>query len=185
MNLISYDDYELKVSDEALLVKPIRTLFEKDKSKNKTLFFSEMSYIFFMCDPRSNYNYITDLKEREKVIIEQEGLGSKFKPTRELLDAMEWYRKLTVTTSALLLEDTRVAIDKVREFLRNIDFTITDKNEKPIYTINAVTTAIRQIPQLSKDILDAERSLTKELNEITRAKGGDDSKHIFEDGFEE
>ena len=185
MNLIKYDNYQLTVSNEALLVRPVRVLFNKDKSANKERFFREMSYMFFMCDPRSNYNYITDMDERARVIIEQEGLGKTFRPSQDLLEAMEWYRKLTVTTSSLLLEDTRIAIDKVRDFLRTIDFSLTDKNKKPIYTINSVTTAIKQIPQLSKDIMDAEHAISKELDEITRAKGGDETKTIFEDGFDE
>ena len=165
MNLIKYENYQLTIADEALLVKPFRVLFNRDKSSKKERFMSEMSYVFFMCDPRSNYNYITDLGERAATIIEQEGLSK--------------------TTSAGLLEDTRVAVDKIRDFLRNIDFSLTDKNEKPIYTINSVTTAVRQIPQLSKDIMEAEHAIAKELDEITRAKGGNESKNVYEDGFED
>ena len=185
MNLIKYDNYEITISDEALLVKPFRDLFNADKSKGKNRFLSEMSYIFFMCDPRSNYNYLTDLNERKKAVIEQEGLGESFEPSSLLIEAMELYKKLTVTTSALLLEDTRVAIDRVREFLRNVDLSLTDDKGKPVYTINSVTMAIKQIPQLSKDIMDAEHAVSKELDEITRAKGGDSSKNVYEDGFEE
>lgn len=185
MDLIKYENYQLTIADEALLVKPFRVLFNRDKSSKKERFMSEMSYVFFMCDPRSNYNYITDLGERAATIIEQEGLSKTFKPSKELEEAMEWYRKLTKTTSAGLLEDTRVAVDKIRDFLRNIDFSLTDKNKKPIYTINSVTTAVRQIPQLSKDIMEAEHAIAKELDEITRAKGGNESKNVYEDGFED
>ena len=35
MKLIEFDNFELKVADEAFLIRPIRELFEKDKSKKK------------------------------------------------------------------------------------------------------------------------------------------------------
>ena len=51
MKLLSIENYQLKVADEALLVKPIRDLFNADKSKNKENFYSQCSIIFFMADP--------------------------------------------------------------------------------------------------------------------------------------
>ena len=32
MKLIEFDNYEIKVADEALLIKPIRKLFNQDKT---------------------------------------------------------------------------------------------------------------------------------------------------------
>ena len=60
MKLIEYSNYQIKVADEAFLVKPIRTLFNKDKSKTKDNFWSQMSYMYFLVDPRSSYMYIVD-----------------------------------------------------------------------------------------------------------------------------
>ena len=74
MKLIEYSNYQIKVADEAFLVKPIRTLFNKDKSKTKDNFWSQMSYMYFLVDPRSSYMYIVDEEERAKEIIKQEGL---------------------------------------------------------------------------------------------------------------
>ena len=69
MKLIEYKDYKIVVSDEALLVKPIRDLFNKDTSENKEKFMQQMSYMYFMIDPRSTYNYIIDDNERSEQII--------------------------------------------------------------------------------------------------------------------
>ena len=118
MKLIEFDNYEIKVADEALLIKPIRKLFNQDKTSTKEKFFQQMSYMYFMINPASTYMYIIDSKERAKEIIKQEGLPEDFKPSEELLEAMKIYRKTTQTSSSLLLEDTRVVIDKLRKFLR-------------------------------------------------------------------
>ena len=99
------------------------------------------------------------------------------------LECIELYKKITSTTSSLLLQDTKVAIEKVRQFLRNVDLTETDDRGKPLYTINAVTTAIKQIPQLAKDVTEAEKMVAKEIEEQGRARGGNENKKLFEDGI--
>lgn len=180
MKLIEYDNFQIKIADEAYLVRPIRKLFVQDRTKNKDRFWQQMSYLYFMTDPASSYNYITDLKERSRAIIEQEGLPDDFTPSKELKEAMEIYKKTTLTSSVLLLEDTRIAIDKLREFLRNIDLNAMDDKGKPIYPINMVTSAIKQIPELSKALSEAEKAVQKELMENGRARGGN-SKTLMDD----
>ena len=182
MKLLEFKDYRLNVSDEAFLVKPIRKIFNSDRSVNKENFFKQMSYLYFMMDPRSDYSYIIDEDERALAIIEQEGLEPKFKPSKELQEAMEIYKKLTTTTSTMLLQDTRIAVDKVRQFLRDVDLNAVDqKTGRPIYTVSSVTTAIKQIPQLAKDLMETEKLVAKEIEEQGRARGGNEKKKLFED----
>lgn len=183
MHLIEYDNYEIKISPEALLVKPIREIWEKDKTKNKESFLSQMSFMFFMIDPRSTYSYITDLAERADEIIMQEGLPKDFKPTEDLKKAMEIYEKHTITSSYALLEAAKIAVDKVGKFLKEVDLNTLDDKGKPVYTINSITSAIKQIPQLAKDLVEAEKVVAKEIEEKGRARGGN-NKTIFDDGFD-
>lgn len=182
MKLVEYKDYKIVISDEAFLVRPIRELHEADTSAGKEYFLEQMSYLYFMVDPRSTYSYITDLNERSQVIIAQEGLAPTFSPSPQLLEAMEWYKKHTITTSTLLLEDTRLAIDKLRKFLRDIDLSALDDKGKPIYQPSTIATTIKQIPQLAKDLMETEKIVEKEIQEQGRARGGN-QKHLFEDGI--
>lgn len=183
MHLIEYDNYEIKISPEALLVKPIREIWEKDKTKNKESFLSQMSFMFFMIDPRSTYSYITDLAERADEIIMQEGLPRDFQPSEDLKKAMEVYEKHTITSSYALLEAAKIAVDKVGKFLKEVDLNTLDDKGKPVYTINSITSAIKQIPQLAKDLVEAEKVVAKEIEEKGRARGGN-NKTIFDDGFD-
>lgn len=183
MHIIEYNNYTIEPTQEAFLIKPIRDLFNKDKSKTKEKFLQQMSVLYFYADPRSTYNYIVDDEERLKAIIEQEGLPKDFKITEDLDKALQEYKKHTITTSYLLLQDTKIAVDKVRQFLREVDLTAVDDKGKPLYTINSITQAIKQIPQLSKDLLEAEKIVSKEIEEQGRARGGNDNKSLFDDGF--
>lgn len=183
MHLIEYENYEIKISPEALLIKPIREIWQADKTPSKEQFLQQMSFMFFMIDPRSTYSYITDLKERADEIIQQEGLPKDFVPSKKLQEAMNVYEKHTITSSYALLEAAKIAVDKVGKFLKDVDLNTLDDKGKPVYTINSITSAIKQIPQLAKDLVEAEKVVAKEIEEKGRARGGN-NKTIFDDGFD-
>ena len=180
MNIIEYNNFEIQLTQEAYLIKPIRKLFNADKSKNKDKFLQQMSVLYFYADPRSSYSYILDDEERLKAIIEQEGLPNNFTIDGELQEAIECYKKHCVTSSSLLLQSTKIAIEKVRKFLQDVDLTQTDDKGKPIYTISSITTAIKQIPQLARDVLTAEKAVAREIEENTMARGGNDSLSLMD-----
>lgn len=180
MNLLEYKDFQVNVSPEALLVGPIRKLYNKDRTVNKDKFMQQLSVIFFMSDPRSNYNYIIDKNDRLKAIVEQEGLPANYTISPEVQEAIDIYTKLCQTTSTLLLEDTRAAVDKVRKFLRDVDLELLDDKGKPVYTINSITTALKQIPQLAKDLQETEKLVTKEIEEAGRMRGGSTKKSLMD-----
>lgn len=171
MKLIEFDGVEFKVADEAFLVRQIRQLFEADKSKKKESFWQQISYLWFMCDPRSTYMYLTDENQRAKEIKAQEGLGENWEPSELLKEAMDVYRKQTITTSSLLLEGMRKGIENVRKFLSEIDLFATDKNDKPIYQVSTMTSALKQVPELAKALVEAEKSLAKDFASDDKARG--------------
>lgn len=183
MHVLEFKNFEVVPTEECFLIKPIRQLYYKDKSKTKDTFLTQLSVIYFLADPRSTYSYIIDPAERLKMIIEQEGLPSNFKIDATLQNAIDCYQTHTKTASSLLLESTKIAVEKVREFLKNVDLNEMDDKGKPKYTINSITTAIKQIPQLAKDLAEAEKAITKEIEEVGRARGGNESKKAFEDGI--
>ena len=116
-----------------------------------------------MCDPRSSYQYLTDPIERSVEIKKQEGLGDDWEPSDLLKEAMDVYRKQTITTSAILLEGMRKGIDKLSSFLSTTAFT--DKS------VASMTSALRQIPELAKALSDAEKSLAKDFETDDKARG--------------
>lgn len=183
MHIINFDNFEITLTEEAFYIKPIRELFNADRTKGKEKFLQQMSIIYFLVDPRSSYSYIIDDEERFNEIKIQEGLPKDFKIDKKLQEAIDTYKKHIITTSYLLLQDTKIAVERVRQFLRNIDLNAVDDKGKPMYTINSVTAAIKQIPQLAKDLADAEKMITKEIEEQGRARGGNERKKLFEDGI--
>lgn len=169
MKLITYEDFRIKVADEALLVKPIRRLFNMDRSKGKERFFEQMAVLFFAYDPRSNYSYIADGEERLKEVLVQEGIRD-FRPTAEFKEAVEAYKKLSVTASGLLLEDAKATVGKVRQVLRDVNFDGLEEDKK-VNAVKTVASVVAMIPKLVRDLSEAEKAVQKDMEEAGKARG--------------
>ena len=169
MRLIKIVNYELKIADEALLVRPIRKLWNMDRSKGKETFYKQMSILYFVYDPSSNYAYISNEKDRLKEVLEQENI-TDFHNTAEFKEAVEAYKKLVRTPSSELLNDVRLTVDKMRQALTSIDFDDLEEKDK-VSAINTVAAVISKIPKLVKDLSEAEKAVTKELEEQGNARG--------------
>lgn len=179
IKLFTYEGYQVKVEPEALMLKAFKKIWTRDRAKDKHNAMQELAYIYFMEDPRSDYQYLVDKDIRSAEVIKGLGIYDGWKPDKEVKEAMEFYASFK-PTSAGLLEDTRCAIDKLRELLRNIDLEKVDDKGKPVYTINTVTATIKQIPALVKELDEAERTLSKDIIAEAKARGSQ-QKALLED----
>ena len=182
MKLFKYEGYKVVISEEAFALKVFRQIWNRDRSVNKDKAIMEMGYVYFMVDPRSDYQYLVDEDERSKAIIEGEGLPNNWKPDKIVTEAMEFYSRFK-PTAALLLEDTRYAVDKLRKLLREIDLNQLDDKGKPIYTLNSITATIKQVPSLAKDLDEAEKALASEMRSEGKMRGSGE-KTLMDDSLD-
>ena len=184
MRLLTFEDYEVRVAPEALLVKPIRMLWNQDRSKQKEKFFQQMSYLFFMIDPRSNYSYLTEETDRHKAIVEQEGLEADFEPSKLLVEAIEAYKKLVITSSTELLNSTRVAVQALSEELRDTKNKLAERTDKgaAVYKINDIMASLERVLKFIPQLQELEHKVESEIQDNSRARGG--QKALFEDGID-
>lgn len=181
MHLIEFSNYQIIPTEEAFLIAPIRKLYNLDKTKNKEKFMQLLSIIYFYADPRSSYSYIIDDKERLKEILEQEGLPKDFKIDKTLQEAIDIYKKHAITTSYLLLQDTKEVIENMRKVLKSIDWGGLEEKDK-VNAVKTVASITSMIPKIVKDLTEAEKAVTKEIEEQGRARGGQ-SKTLMDDGI--
>ena len=179
IRLFKYEGYNVTVEPEALMLAPFKALWDRDKSKDKHVAMQELAFIYFMGDPRSDYQFLIDEEERIKEIKKGQGMPAKWKPDAAVKRALDFYNSFK-PSSAGLLEDTRVAVNKLRQLLRDIDLEEKDGKGKPVYTLNTITATIKQIPGLVKDLDEAERTLAKDIVNESRARGSQ-SKSLYED----
>lgn len=174
MKLLKYEGYKVVIEPELLTLKPFKQIWTRDKTVNKDKALAEIAFIYFMTDPRSDYQYLVDDKERMEAIKEGEGLPPKWEPDRIVTEAMEFYKSFK-PISALLLEDTRFMVDKYRKRLKAQEFDGLEVKE-----LKELGALIKQIPSLVKDLDEAEKTLTSEMRNAGKMRGQGE-KTIFED----
>ena len=174
IKLFKYEGYKVVISEEAFALKPFRQIWQRDRTINKDKAIMELGFIYFFCDPRSDYQYLVDDKERKEAIKEGEGHPPKWEPDKVVIAAMDFYKSFK-PMSSLLLEDTRFMVDKFRTKLRDIDFDSLEVRE-----FKEITAIVKQITPLIKDLDEAEKALNSEMKSTGKMRGSGE-KTIFED----
>ena len=60
MKLFKYEGYKIVIEPEALLLKPFKQIWQRDRTINKDKAMMELGFIYFFCDTRSDYQYLID-----------------------------------------------------------------------------------------------------------------------------
>ena len=179
IKLFKYESYEVTVEPEALMLAPFKAIYDRDKHKDKSLAKQELAFIYFMADPRSDYQFLVDPKVRANEIIKGLGMPKGWRPDKVIERAITFYESFK-PMSAGLLEDTRYMVNKLRQELRNMNFDERDDKGKPVHTLASITSTLKQIPGLAKDLDEAERTLSKDIIAEARARGSQ-TKALLED----
>lgn len=174
IRLFKYEGYTVTVEPEALMLAPFRAIWDRDKDKNKSNALQELAYIYFMGDPRSDYQYLVDEEVRSSEIIKGLGMPADWREDAVVKRAMAFYESFK-PTSAGLLEDTRLFVNKYRKKLRDLDFDSLEVKE-----LKEIGGIIKQIPVLAKDLDEAERTLSKDIIAESKARGSQ-TKALGED----
>lgn len=174
MRLFKYEGYEVRVAPEALTLKPFKKIWERDKSKTKERALQELSFVYFYCDPRSDYQYIIDDEDRLTAVREGEGLPNSWRPDKDLEAAIKLYRSFD-TSAALLLKTANEAVEKVRKLLTELEPDDTK-------SLKDYLTALKMIPEVATMLKDAEKAINDE-SQYGEAKGAIE-KTLFDDGLD-
>lgn len=174
MKLFKYEGYEVKVAPEALMLTPLKKLWIRDKSGEKETVTNEFAFLYFYCDPRSDYQYIIDDDDRMKAVKEGVGLPENWKPDKLMQDAIALYKTFETPSSAML----RVAlegVDRVKKLLKEFEPTDTK-------TLKEYLMAMKLIPEVASMIQEAEKKINEEA-EYGEARGQVE-KAMFDDGLD-
>jgi hypothetical protein len=158
------------IKPETLNIKPFKALWLADKTKDKSNATKDIHYIWYFTDFDSPYFEYDDL-EKTKLIKEQILEDIKYKPSKEVLDAIRVYQELNNTPTIQLLEAANGAIFKMKEYFKDIDFSEDD--------IDKVSRAVTNMPKMIEAINKAKELCRKEKAETTRNRGGY-SEGLFE-----
>ena len=99
-------------------------------------------------------------------------MDADFKPSPLLQEAMEVYKKHTITPSQELLSAALVAANTVSNFLKKPDILedVDDKG-KPKYQISSITAALKNVEGIVSSLQNLQRKVESELTEQSKARG--------------
>ncbi len=171
MKLFELNHQTPSITTEALLIPEFKKLWDRDKSKDKSKAFNELSYIYFATDYKSLYLTYDDDYRLEK--LGQDFMKDpKFKPDKDMISAMDKYKELQKTPSMSFLEDARNAVSSIRKYFRGIDWTERDQSGKATYKIKEVTSALKDCEGILTTLDKLTEKVAKEQSLNGRARGG-------------
>lgn len=175
------DKYELEIDPVAYALDPFKKIWDRDKSINKKQALNELAYIYYMADFKSDFFEISDKEERSQQILQN--LGYKFNPNDKLIEnAIKFYEERTKTKLIFLLEDAYAAIDKLRDYFKEVDLTTVDGNGKLIHDSSKLLNNIGNLNKVVEGIKSLEYQVKKEQQTDKKLRGGRE-KGFFEDDY--
>ena len=165
-------------------MKPFKALVDRDKSKDKKIAKAEISFVWFYKDYKSDFSSITDEDKKLEEILSIISLPGNWKPDLKVQQAVEFYGEITKTPSTVLLEKMKKTINKLSDFLENIDFEALDKNGKPLYDMKKVVDTSTQIPKLLTTLKEIEDRVKDEQSNIEKEVRGNRKLAVYEDGID-
>lgn len=179
MKLFKLNGWDLEIDEIAYTLEPFKKIWDRDKSEGKFKSKQELSYIYFMEDPRSDYLSFPDPKDREKRIIEALGFNKGWKEDKVVKEAREFYASFKPESSKLL-EDVKATINMVRSAMINFDDLKDVDPEKRAAAIERCIGISSKLMKLAKELEETERSIAAEITSSDKLRG-QAQKSIFED----
>ena len=147
-----------------LLDRDIRTLYTRDKSKDKKQYIAECIIIYQLGDPKSPARQ-SGLSEREalKYAIEQAGLNSDYIPDNLVLKLIKRYYDENITEAGRVVENILQTIHNINLGISQINRFLNDKLANPLNddTIGVILGLVDNVKKQAGDI----PSILKKLEE--------------------
>ena len=177
-------DGNLTVSEEAWGLKAFNDILKRDKTKGKSKALSEMLFVWYWCDIKSNYIIMdedTRLIELKKDIT---NLPTNFEIDDTIKAAIELYSSHETIVQRLYRKSIRSA-DAVGNYLDNTAALLAerDKSDKPVNKIGDITKGLKDIKFIIKELKETEKEVIKEQLDSSNKKKGSRSFNLFEEGL--
>lgn len=184
MKLFSLDKskYQVEISEEAYLIPVFSKIIRKDKDKNKKMAIKELAYIWFYSDVKSDYKSILDDSIRAKEIIEDLELPDKWKPDKDLLEAIAYYKKMSITPVSSFYDATLLAASAITDVFTNAKSLIEESDDQ-IAAAEKVIRALEKAPKVMQNLREAEKQLIQEIKDSTGKNIGSYEMNTYEDGL--
>jgi hypothetical protein len=151
----------------------MKTIWDNDKSQDKHKATQELIYIYHMSEPKSVYAKL-DASMREQTIIDDYIADKKWKPSKEVQNAIEKYKRLIETPITRAFQSISIALDKLNKTLEKMD--AADARE-----MTQIGATIEKYEKYAQSYMKLKEISEKELETTRKIKGGVRPSNILND----
>lgn len=183
MNLFELKEHRVTFSPQALLLKPFKALWDRDKSKLKDKAKFELGYVWFMEDYKSDFVDIIDPEERSEHVLKALNTPKGWKPDNVVDKARAFYKEFyDYYVSYQALNDAKMTLRKVSQFISQADPAERNNSGGLVFDVKKLADTAKQIPDMLDTIKKCEAELKKDMQVDSGTRGQKD-KAIFEEGI--
>lgn len=175
-NFFLYDNVANKLElnePEILLIKEFKDLLAQDKSKDKNLFWKQLTYIYLAICWKSPYNQYTEL-ERHEEALRDSGLTEEEFNNPVFREACRKYRTLQESNlSVRMLNAAKLGAQQFIDYFTIIaDLNERDVNGKPVFDAKKHFETMSKMHDLHEELTSLENLVKKELTETSTLRAG-------------
>ena len=185
MEIIRWKDNAVEITPQAYSIKVFRDIWNADKTKLKDKAVFDLTMLYFMYDPRSDYQIYINEEERNEIIKQHMGIPN-WKASKLFIEAIPVYEELTTTTASMVIKNNRILLDEVIKFATNLKLDSTtnmDEKGRPIYKMADITKTIKDSNDLVAKILETEKLVNQQIEEQSSKMRGSGERSIGDNGF--
>ena len=162
-------DGKVIIPPSSLTIPELKNLWDRDKKKSKQTAYMELTYVYHMSDPKSEYaDFSAEHKESTITadIIKEDG----WKPDEVVQEAITKYKKLLETASLRFLNSQEAFLDKVTTRTNDLETEDLEDDKTLTAMLNASEKASKLIMLLPK----LKEAVVKEQSATQKIRGGGD-----------
>lgn len=160
----------------ALTIEPYKTIWENDKSKNKSEAYKAFTFIELMCSRKKSNPFIGYEESIRYSKVAKNVYGDELaRPTNDSLIevGIELFKQLQLEASPSLsyLETALNSAENLKEYLNTVDLGERTNGGAAVYKPADITRALKETPDVIKTLKTLVQSVQTELEEEVKTRG--------------
>lgn len=160
--IIDLKDGKVIIAPECLVIEPFKSVWEKDKTKEKKDAYNTIQYVWFYSAFKSPF-FAHSNEDRHKLITETILKDPKFKVTKELEACIEMFEKINTTPAMKLFRAAQESVVRMEKFFREVEYTEDN--------VAKIQKAIIDMPKMQEAVQKAFENCMKEQSTGDKVRG--------------
>jgi hypothetical protein len=163
---------KLVIQPEALAIPAYKTIWDRDKTKNKDVAIKELTYIWFRCS-LDKYNPYKQFygEERNKRILE-DVMFDGWKPDKQVAEAVIQFEKNNYTMGSKLINSALAGCNKLISYFQDVDLTIMNDNGTLVHKASDLMKNLSTVGKVLEGLKELEKQQHDDEITSDRIRGG-------------